>query len=285
MGELFHKRSDQWRNVLLSLAQRRHFDLKGIEPIIQIRAQTVLGQRLRDRPVGRGDEAEIGLQRARAAQRPVLALLQHAQETRLQIRGHVGNLVEKQRASFRRRNHSWEIIHRARKRAFHVTKQLSLDHGLRKRRAIELHHRFASAPAARVNIIGNHFLARAAFARDQHVGFRRRHRADQFVDLLHRFAFENGSETRLHHLQTSLQLLRLFTEFFRLAQQRLLFQSFLHQAEQLFRRVRFADEMESAALDRLDRVVYRIVRRQDDYLRARELGFDFVECLQSLGVG
>ena len=43
--------------------------------------------------------------------------------------------------------------------------------------------------------------------------------------------------------------------------------------------------MERATLDRLDRVVYRIVRRQDDDLRARELGFDFVECLQPLGVG
>ena len=56
----------------------------------------------------------------------------------------------------------------------------------------------------------------------------------------------------------------------RLPQERLFFQRFLDQAEQLLRRVRFADEMICAALDRLDRVVQRIVRRQNDHLRVRD---------------
>jgi len=43
--------------------------------------------------------------------------------------------------------------------------------------------------------------------------------------------------------------------------------------------------MERATLDRLDRVVQGIVRRQNDHLRVWELPFDFLECLQSFRVG
>ena len=182
-------------------------------------------------------------------------LLQHAQKPRLQIRRHIGYFVEKKCAAIRRGNHSRKIVHRTGKRPFDVTKQLALDQGSRKCRTIQLDHCFSRAPAARVNHIRNHFLAHTALAHDEHVCFGRRHRVDQFVDLLHHLAFENRRQPRLGDFQAFLELLRFFPKFFRLLQERLFFQRLLHQAEQFFRRVRFADEVVSASFDRLDRIV------------------------------
>ena len=80
------------------------------------------------------------------------------------------------------------------------------------------------------------------------------------------------------------KLLRRLAKLDRLPQERLFFQCFLDQAEQLLRRVRFADKMICAALDRLDRVVQRIVRRQNDHLRVRMVDLDLFEHLQAIRV-
>ena len=175
-GEAFHKRRDQRRNVFLPFPQRRQLDLKSVQPVIEIGAEPILRQRLMHRPIGRRDDAEIGLQRFRAAERAKFALLQDAQKTRLQFRRHLGNLIEEKRASFGFRDHPAEIVHRAGKRAFHVTKQLRLDHRLRKGGAVQFHHRLLRPTAAVVDHIRDHFLAHAALAGDEHVRFRRRHR-------------------------------------------------------------------------------------------------------------
>jgi hypothetical protein len=126
--------------------------------------------------------------------------LQHAQEPRLQISRHVGYFVKKQRAAVCRSDHSREIVHRSGERAFDVTEKFSLDHRLRECSAIELHHRFSSASAAGVNRVRNHFLAHAAFACDKNVRIRGRHRRDQFLNLLHRFALKNWGGSRFRDL-------------------------------------------------------------------------------------
>jgi hypothetical protein len=46
--------------------------------------------------VGRGDNTDIDLRRARAAYRFELAFLQHAEQLRLELQRHVPNFVEKQ---------------------------------------------------------------------------------------------------------------------------------------------------------------------------------------------
>ena len=58
-----------------------------------------------------------------------------------------------------------------------------------------------------MNDICDHFLANAALARNQDVCIRWRHRADQFLHLLHGFAFENGRQSCLRQLESLLQLL------------------------------------------------------------------------------
>ena len=82
-----------------------------------------------------------------------------------------------------------------------------------------------------------------------------------------------------------LQALRRLAQLERFPEKRLLFESLLHQAEQLFRGVGLADEMISAALDRLDRVAQGIVGGQDNHLRAGMRGFDLFEHVQTISVG
>ncbi len=132
--------------------------------------------------------------------------------------------------------------------------------------------------------IRDDFLAHAALARDQHIGFGRRHRFDQLLDFLHSLALDHGRQPRLRDLEPLLELLRLFSKMFRFAEERLLLERFLDQAEQFLRRIRLADEVIGAALDRFDRVAQRIVRRQNDHLRLRMLLLDLIEHLQSVGV-
>ena len=100
-------------------------------------------------------------------------------------------------------------MHRSGKRAFDVTEKLSLDHCLRKRSTIELHHRLFSTPAAGVNSVGNHFLAHTAFACNENVRIRGRHRPDQFLNLLHWFALKNWGRSRFRDLEALFQLFRL----------------------------------------------------------------------------
>ena len=170
LGKFSHELRDQRRYVFLSFPQRWHFDLERVQPVIQIGAQPVLGQRPGNGSISRSNRAEICLHCLRAAERPILPFLKHAQEARLQISGHIRYFVEEQRAAVCRRNHSWKIVHGSGERAFDVPKKFSLDHRLRERRAIELHHRLFSAPAASVNRIGNHLLAYAALSHDENVG-------------------------------------------------------------------------------------------------------------------
>ena len=92
-------------------------------------------------------------------------------------------------------------------------------------------------------------ISNTALAGDQHVRFRRRHRIDQFFDLLHRLALEHWREARLRELQSLLKFFGFLSQGLRFAKERLFFERFLDEAEQLFRRIPFADEMEGAALD------------------------------------
>lgn len=49
--------------------------------------------------IGRGNHADVRLERARAAQPLKLAFLEHAQELRLCLRAHLGDFVEKEHAA------------------------------------------------------------------------------------------------------------------------------------------------------------------------------------------
>ena len=75
---------EQW-DVLDTFPQRRQSDRKDAEPKIEILAQRFVGNRLARIAVRRGDEARIDALFLLAADRQYEALLQDAQEVRLQL--------------------------------------------------------------------------------------------------------------------------------------------------------------------------------------------------------
>ena len=91
----------QQRDVFGALAQRRHAQGDGVDPEVQVLAQLAVAERRIEIDVRRADQPEVDADDAIAADRPVLALLQHAQQLGLQIGRHLADLVEQQRPALR----------------------------------------------------------------------------------------------------------------------------------------------------------------------------------------
>ena len=125
--------------------------------------------------VGRGDHADVHLDRARRPQPLDLALLQHAQHLGLRLRAHVADLVEEDRAAIGLLELADLLLGRAGERALLVAEELRLDQLLGNRRAVDLHEPLAAAQAVAMDRARDELLADAALALDQHgrVGRRR----------------------------------------------------------------------------------------------------------------
>ena len=85
----------------------------------------------------RGDHADVDLDRVRVADALELALLEHAQQLRLQRRAHRPDLVEEERALVRLLEAALPGADRAGERAAHVAEQLGLEQRLRNRAAVD----------------------------------------------------------------------------------------------------------------------------------------------------
>ena len=91
----------QLRDVLAPLAQRRHVDADHVQPVQQVLAELALAHALVEILVSRRDHAHVDAHRDLSADAIELALREHAQQPRLQLRRHVADLVEEQRAAVR----------------------------------------------------------------------------------------------------------------------------------------------------------------------------------------
>ena len=100
-AELLEEMLHQQRNVVAPLAQRRQLHRDDVQAVEQILAERAVRDHLREVAVGRGDDAHVDLDRVRVADALELALLQHAQQLRLQRRAHRPDFVEEERALVR----------------------------------------------------------------------------------------------------------------------------------------------------------------------------------------
>ncbi len=101
LGEALDERRDERGDVFAALAQRRDFHLESVQPVVEILPEIAGAEGIGDRAIGRGHEPEIRAGGLGAAERPVLALLEDAQETGLQLGRHLGDLIEEKRAAGR----------------------------------------------------------------------------------------------------------------------------------------------------------------------------------------
>ena len=122
---------DQRRDVLAAIAQRRHADRDHAEAEVEILAERALLDLLLEVLVGRGDDADVDLDRPRRSEALDFALLQHAQDLGLRLRAHVADFVEEDRAAVGLLELADLLLGRAGERALLVAEQLRLDQLLR----------------------------------------------------------------------------------------------------------------------------------------------------------
>ena len=126
-GEFLDERRGEVRDILETLAQRRHGEFNDVQPVIQI-APEPAGIRLRlQLPVGGRDDANIDLlwlHRSDALHFPVL---DDAQQLCLHGTRQFTDLVEEQSAAISGLEQTGLVVGCACKRAAHVSEQLALE--------------------------------------------------------------------------------------------------------------------------------------------------------------
>jgi hypothetical protein len=165
-----------------------------VEPVKQILAELFGGDGGFERLVRRGDDAHVHLDGLVAADALERAALQHAQDFRLRGGRHVADFVEENRAVVALLEFADALVGRAGERTFFVAEQFAFQKLLGNRGAIHREERLFAAVAVMINRAGDKFLAGAALAGDERGGVARGDLADEFENLLHRFAAPDDAQ-------------------------------------------------------------------------------------------
>src|SRR6185312_3729499 len=152
---------------------------------VEILAELALLHFLAQILLGRGDDADVDIDGAIAADATDLALLEHAQELGLQIERELAELVEEDGAPVRRFEGDLPRGGRAGERALLVAEQLRLDERARDRAAVDDDERLVLAARQIVDRARDEIFSGAGFALDQHRRFGRADALEEPEDLAH----------------------------------------------------------------------------------------------------
>ena len=176
----------QGRDVLPPLGERREVDGDHVEAIEQIHPEPARG-RLPREVLGRGGEqAHVHAPGPPVADAADLALLQHAQQLRLERQRQLADLVEQQRAAVRLLEQARPVSRGARERPLHVAEQLGLEQRVGDRGAVHRDERLRPSRARPMDRLRDDLLTGAALAGDEHRGLVLRHAGDELQGLTHR---------------------------------------------------------------------------------------------------
>src|SRR5258707_10910762 len=236
------------RDVLPPLAQRRNQNRQHAEPKVQILAEVPARRVLGEVAVRRGDDADVHLDRLRAADALELLLLEDTKQLRLEVQPHLAHFIEEQRAEMRSLERSLDALDGAGERTFFMSKERALDEPLGERGAIEHHERIVAAVTGVVNGSREGLLAGFVLPLEGDrcaCGVGRAHRLQQAEDL-RRFADDRA----------------LVAETGELATEEGVFAPKVHDLEglrhrelQLLRAHRLRDVVDRPCLDRRDRML------------------------------
>src|SRR5712692_2569978 len=184
-GDLAHEVLHEERDVLAPLPERRHVDGQYIETIEEVVAERPLAHRLAEIDVGGGEHAHVDRDRPHAAHPLHLALLEHAEQARLEIEAQGADLVEEDGTAVSQ----LELAELARvgagEGAALVAEQLRFDQRVGNGRHVDGDEGLVTARAAPMDGPRHQFLAGAALARDEHRRRRLGDLRDQLIDAHH----------------------------------------------------------------------------------------------------
>src|SRR5574342_967235 len=162
------------RDILPPLSQGREIDREDVEAVVKVRAEAPLAHGPLESAIRGRDQPHVHRQRLRPADALELALLQNAQELRLQLQRQVADLVEEERPPVGELEPAHLPRERAGERPLLVPEELALDHAGREGGAVHLHQDRVLPPAQPMDRADDQLLAGARLPRDQHRGVGRR---------------------------------------------------------------------------------------------------------------
>src|SRR6266542_3555159 len=252
----------QERNIFRALPQRRNAESDRVDAEVQVLAQLAVAQRGVQIDVRRAYETEIDADDAIAANRTVLALLQHAQQLRLEIWRHFANLIQQQRAPLRHLEEAFLVRLRPGEGPLLVPEQLGLDQVFRNRGAIDLDEGALGALAVVVDRVGDQLLASAVLPLNKDVGVAARDAFHQLEHFVHLLALADDVAEPELSLELLLQQQVLADEIAPLDRA-------LEHRQQRVRLDRLLDETVRTPLHRLDRLRNAPVTGDNDDFRVR----------------
>ena len=185
VGELFHDRAGNLRDVDLTLRKAWHMYREHIDPIIEIGPEcTFIDTRL-DVLVRGADQSEVDLDFMIAAHPLNLAVFKNAQELGLQWQRHVTDFVKEQRAALGKLHPSLTGLVGTGERAFLMAENFRFEQFGWYGGAIHRHEP-ATATGCLVNGTRDEFFAGTRFTENKHAGWRARHDIDQIFQLFGR---------------------------------------------------------------------------------------------------
>ncbi len=250
------------QDVVGTLAKRRNRDGKDRKTEVEVFAELTRRDGGLQMPVGRRDDADVHLQRDRAAQPLEALFLQGAKDLRLQRQRQVADFVEKQRTAMGHLELAGLAGRSAGKRPFLVAEELGLQQRFRDCGTVDRDKRAVRARTERMECPRKQFLARAALAFEEHRGVRCRGPMERDRDLLQFriLADDLGRATARRELLLEENVLGRHAP---------LRERTLHHQQQMIGIDRLGEKVERAVLDGLDGVLNRAVRRHH---HNRELG-------------
>lgn len=173
----------QQLRLVTAFAYRRQRDLQAIEAVIQVLAETALFNPFQQVTVRSADDAHVHRLRL-SPDRHHLALLQHPQQSGLQGKRHIADLVQQQGAAVGLQQlAAHALLARAGKTAAAVPEKLTLDQAFRDRRAVDGDERLAAPLTGLMHSLGEGFLATAGLAAQQqwHIALEHPHAAAEII--------------------------------------------------------------------------------------------------------
>src|SRR5581483_551642 len=177
---------DQARHVVRSGPERGHLDVDDVQAVEEVQAEPPAARLRLEVAVRRGDQADVDRDGEARAERRHLALLDGAQELRLQREGDLGDLVEEERSAFRGPEDAVVVVHGTGEGPATVAEELAVERRLREAGAVDRDERMARERTALVDRSRHELLPGAALPADQHGAFVLPDGADDPVDRLHR---------------------------------------------------------------------------------------------------
>src|SRR5438128_619716 len=245
-GEVLQKIFGQQEHILAAFAQGREAHLDDVEPVEQVLAELVLGNRLDDITVGGCQQPDLNTQFLGAADAGECAVLQEAEELGLERTAHIGNFIQENRATIGFFDPARLLSERAGESASFMAKELAFEQGFRDGGAVDPDIVGLAATAETVEGAGYQLFAGAALAENQNSGVSRRDGLNKLAQIPYLLRFADNLLEPISFAGASAQA-GVFL------QQTIAFTASGDGVEQFLRRKGLGQVVDSAGFDGFDR--------------------------------